>query len=51
VFEILEIAVNFIRIMYALYGDVIEILNSQLRYILPELSASNRKFVTYSISW
>ena len=31
-FEILEIVVNFIRITYTLYVDLIETLNSQLRY-------------------
>jgi hypothetical protein len=32
VFEILEVVVNFIQIIYTLYIDLIEILNSQLRY-------------------
>jgi hypothetical protein len=32
VFEILEIVENFIRIIYTLYVDLIETLNSQLRY-------------------
>jgi len=32
VFEIFEIVANFIQITYTLYGDLIEILNLQLRY-------------------
>jgi len=42
-FGILEIVVNFIQITYTVYVDLIE--------ILAEVRASNRKFVTFSISW
>jgi hypothetical protein len=30
--EVLEIVVNFVRVTYTLYVNLIEILNSQLRY-------------------
>jgi len=43
VFRILEIVVNFIRITYTFYVDLGE--------ILAELSASNRKSMSYNISW